>query len=137
MTKTDKVITLLQKRGCKQMTSTSAKYLKFSRPDNPQSFYWVGNMYAETLMSAILTTQAEIPMATDYAAGVLLADLRILLKEYATADFVIVRVIPDQRPFCVSVAEVPEWCDRLLADGDWQTATERQQLNQMRLLEEK
>lgn len=43
MTKRDKVIAFLKKRNCKQLTSTSAKYLKFSRPDDPQSFYWVGN----------------------------------------------------------------------------------------------
>jgi hypothetical protein len=76
----------------------------------------MNHLYAITLMADILAAQTE--NATD---------LPNLLKEYGNADFMIVRVMPDQRPFCVS--EAPEWCDRLLSDGTWQTAQERQQLN--------
>lgn len=90
--------------------------------------------YAINLMTNILDLQAAIPTATDYAAGVLLADLRKLLQEYSKSDFVIVRVAPDQHPFCVNVAAVAPWIDRLLADGTWQTAMERNQENMRRVM---
>lgn len=80
----------------------------------------MNRIYAETLMDEILTIQAEIANGNDYAAGIGLGDLRKLLKEYAIADFVIVRVAPDQRPFCISLAELEGQCyDRLLVDGTW------------------
>lgn len=93
----------------------------------------MNRLYAETLMADILSTQAEIARGNDYAAGVGLGDLRLLLKEYATTNFVIVRVAPDKRPFCVDSTVVAPWIDRLLADGTWQTGEDRQHQNLRKL----
>lgn len=101
-------------------------------------------LYAVTLTADILAAQAEIAQINTPAAGVYLQQL---LEEYAAADFVIMRSpCCDPRPFCISLNDLIEaeneieceyceqLCDRLLADGTWQTAAERQQLNLARVM---
>jgi len=93
----------------------------------------MNTIYANSLTSEIIDLQRTISQVTgDYAAGVLLGDLRKLLAEYATADFVIFRCKCDVFELPILYAP-PEKCDtcgkpieRLLADGTWQAETERQ-----------
>lgn len=40
--KSDKVIALITKRGAREVKSTSSKYRKFTVPNRPDTFYWVG-----------------------------------------------------------------------------------------------
>lgn len=43
MSKEEQVVAFLIKLGCKEIKSTSSKYRKFTSPNNPNSFYWVGH----------------------------------------------------------------------------------------------
>lgn len=42
MTKAEQVIEILKGRGAREVTSTSRKYRKFTYPNRPDQFYWIG-----------------------------------------------------------------------------------------------
>ena len=95
----------------------------------------MNTLYAATLTFEILDLQLTIKQVTgDYAAGVLLGDLRKLLNEYAIADFVIFRCGCEVFELPIkSAPHVKQYCDtcgkdheRLLADGTWQAEEQRQ-----------
>lgn len=96
-------------------------------------------LYCQSLFNEIITCQAAISQATDYAAGVMRGDLRNLLREYATSDMVIFRCpVHGYFWFDVSLAhhasigcegDTSHPIERLLADGTWQSEIERRQLN--------
>lgn len=99
------------------------------------------SIYCQSLFQEIIDCQAAISRANDYAAGVLLGDLRKLLKEYATADMVIFRCpihgtywLSDSRHASVYCKNNPVFpIERLLSDGTWQSEAERNQENLVRL----
>lgn len=107
--------------------------------------------YQTRLFQSIITTLRQIAylqshidqdtsqMSLHYVTGKLVSDLRQLLKEYATADFLIVRcgcyvsswpseiLLSDDCPLC------GKSIDRLLSDGTWQSQAARGKLNLMQL----
>lgn len=99
----------------------------------------MNTIYYQSLFDEIISLQASIARANDYAAGVLLDDLRKLLAEYATADMIILRCPCDTTPFWLTISQTTPasfYCqkcqqpfDRLLASGTWQSEVERQQEN--------